>query len=256
MLQNLPKDAAVFFLNPAGNALALAIRQAKAQYRGNCMAMPPDVVAKLSSFFPPGIFSGVCWAVVGGGTNLASLALHDGNMAAVTLEDVVVFADQQSATDPILWSHELTHVLQYRRLGVEGFAAIYAGAWDAIEQEARNFDQFVARNLQQQQVAQYWNTAPNWSPSQQISFEQYTTAARQFINPQWCTHFELQPGVVNVINSCPIPIRVTGFYLRNAMTGQVAQTPCTTQLCIIGPGTYSSWPDNPPWFTNNVFYVW
>ena len=163
MLQNLPKDVGVFLLNPlAGGGLAFAIRQAKEQARQNCGPMPQEVTSTLSAFFPPSLFASVCWTVVGNGSTLDSFAIHDGGMAAITLEDVVVFRSSQDGYDSVLWSHELTHVLQYRRLGVEAFAAIYAspGA-DALEQEARLFDQFVARRIQQNNT-QYWQTASGW----------------------------------------------------------------------------------------------
>lgn len=255
MLQNLPKDAATFFLNPAGNALAFAIRQAKEQARRNCGPMPPQVVATLSAFFPNDIFPGVCWTVVANGFTLDSFAIHDAGMAAITLEDVVVFRSSQDGYDPVLWSHELTHVLQYRRLGVEGFASLYSVAWDAVEQEARNFDQFVAARLQSAN-AQYWQTANGWNPNQQISFQQYVNYAKQAINPFICSHFLLSPGFVDVINSCPIPIRVTGFYVRNSATGFYGQMPCVSNQCFIGPGSYSRWPEPAYSYTTNVFIVW
>jgi hypothetical protein len=263
MLQNLPKDTAQFFLNPLGNALAFEIRRAKEQARQHCSPMPSQVTSELSRFFPSNLFAGVCWAVVGNGSTLDSWAIHDGGMAAITLEDVVVFRTSQDGFDPILWSHELTHVLQYRRLGIEGFAALYSsGGWDAMEQEARNVDQLVARVHAQQTPnysypnSTYYQTAGGWNPYQQITTEQYAAAAKQFINPLSCAHFEINPGFVDVINRCPIPIRVTGFYLRYAPTGGMYQMPCTSNLCYIGSGTYSRWPEPAYSFTNNVFIVW
>ena len=113
MLQNLPKDAAVFFLNPfAGGGLAYAIRQAKESARKTCVPMPPTVRTTLAAFFPSDLFNGVCWTIVGSGFSLDSFAIHDAGMAAITLEDVVVFRSNQDGYDPILWSHELTHVQQ------------------------------------------------------------------------------------------------------------------------------------------------
>jgi hypothetical protein len=257
MLQNLPKDVATFFLNPAGSALALAIRQAKEQARQNCSPMPAEVTVRLASFFPADLFPGVCWAVVANGFTLDAFAIHDGGMAAITLEDVVVFRSSQDAADAVLWSHELTHVLQYRRMGVEGFAAVYAsGGFDALEQQARQFDQFVAARLQADANARYWQTANGWSPTQQISFQQYAAAARQAVNPFACSRFQLGPGFVDVINNCPIPIRVTGFAIRQWQTGFVSQIPCTTNLCFVGAGTYSRWPETPYTNTANVFIVW
>jgi hypothetical protein len=58
---------------------------------------------------------------------------------------VIFYTDTVLAPD--LWAHELVHVGQFRTLGVEAFAALYTHAWDAIEQDARVFEQFVARML-------------------------------------------------------------------------------------------------------------
>src|SRR5882672_8665684 len=115
MLQNLPKDTAQFFLNPVGGALAVAIRQAKASVRQQgCGPASQEVVDALAPFIPPSVFDGVCWATLRPGLTLDTLAIRDSGNAAITLEDTVVFRDSQSGFDPVLWAHELIHVLQYR----------------------------------------------------------------------------------------------------------------------------------------------
>jgi hypothetical protein len=225
MLLNLPKDVAIFLANPyAGSALAYAIRQAKESARKVCAPIPPTVVQTLSQFFPPDFFPGVCWAVVGTGFSLDSYAIHDAGMAAITLEDVVVFRNVQAAYDPILWAHELTHVRQHQSLGVEGFAALYTVAWDYLEQQARDFDQFVARTLQAEsqvqqpttQAPRYWVAAPGWNYKQnQLSLRQFSSSARQSINSSQCgsfkhtwTHSDIGPPAYvgsnqHVLCSCP-----------------------------------------------------
>ena len=259
MLQNLPRDAATFFLNPAGNALAFAIRQAKEQARQNCVPVPPAIVTRLTSFFPPDVFPGVCWATVGSGSNLANFAVSDGNMAAITLEDVVVFANQQMAyDDPVLWSHELTHVLQYRRLGIEGFAAIYSVAWDALEQEARNFDQFVARSIQSETSSgtRYWQSN-GWNANQQITYQQYVDSAKQAINPFVCSGgWSAFPGGIRLNNNCPIPIRVVELVSRNVQTGVIWKFPCVLPQCVVPPGTFSTIPEAPGWSLQTANIVW
>jgi Domain of unknown function (DUF4157) len=185
MLQNLPKDLAIYLLNPldplAGGALAYAIRQAKESARKVCVPVPGNIRMILAPFFPPELFQGVCWAVVGNGQSLDSWAIRDFGRGAITLEDVIVFHDNNVGyNDAILWAHELTHVLQYRSLGVEGFAALYIFAFDALEQQARDFDQFVARSLQAQNVSpqpqnvvrQYWTTTNGWNISKPIAVQQ------------------------------------------------------------------------------------
>jgi len=67
---------------------------------------------------------------------LPHMLLGNSVVQAVTLGDVILFRDTRLAADPLLWAHELTHVEQYRRLGVEGFALRYVQQAWVLEQEA------------------------------------------------------------------------------------------------------------------------
>jgi hypothetical protein len=67
---------------------------------------------------------------------LPLLLLGNGAVRAVTLGDVIVFRDAHLAEDPLLWAHELTHVEQYRRWGVEAFATQYLQQAGVLEDEA------------------------------------------------------------------------------------------------------------------------
>jgi len=262
MLQNLPKDTAQFFLNPLGGGLAFEIRRAKESARQNCSPVPADVATPLAAFFPPGLFPGVCAAVVGNGSTLDAWAIRDFGMAAITLEDVIVFRSSEDAHDAVLWSHELTHVLQYRRLGVEGFAALYASpALDALEQEARNFDQFVAARIQAAPNTQYWQAAPGWSGSGPFTSQQYSQAARQYINPLQCSswHKEVAPNgapLLAQVNMCPITIWITSFVALNRATGQIQEFPCTDPGCVLPPNTHSIFPDPPQYVFQTFNIAW
>jgi hypothetical protein len=203
--------------------------------------LPKTVLA----FFPPDLFPSVCWAVVANGFTLDSFAIHDAGMAAITLEDVVIFRNQQDAYDPVLWSDELTHVLQYRRLGVETFVAIYAHpGFDAIEQEARLYDQFVAQRLQQANV-QYWQTTGGWN--QQITSQQWANAARSVIDPLQCSGSSVQTnilgqGVLVQVNDCPIPIRVAQVKYINPQNGAPTNFPCTKPNCFVPAMSQQEYP--------------
>lgn len=263
MLQNLPQDAANFFLNPAGNALAVAIRQAKANVlRIGCGPASPQVIDALSPFMPSSVFSGVCWATLRPGFTLDTFAIQDGGAAAITLEDVIVFKDSASGFDPVLWAHELTHVLQYRRLGVEGFANLYTVAWNSLESEAYSFQNFVASRIGMQPSAptwqrQYYSTTPNWNPMDGITQQQYVEQARLTINPQTCTH--LERGVTNSVqvwNRCPIPIRVVTFQYQNMQNRSTFTNSCISAACTVMPGLYSAWPEFPGVITIGATMVW
>ena len=266
MLQNLPKDTAQFFLNPFGGGLAFAIRTAKEQARQNCSPVPPEVATRLAAFFPPDLFRGVCWVVVANGSTLDAFAIRDGGMAAITLEDVIVFRNNQLGSDAVLWSHELTHVLQYRRLGLEGFAALYSGGgWDALEQEARSFDQFVAARLQAADSnTRYWQAVPDWRSGSSFTSQQYTSAAMQYINPLQCSGWreELDPNgnpVLVEINNCPIPIWITHFVAQNRATGQTEEIPCLPgqQIsCVLPPDTRTVFPYPPDYAFQRFNISW
>ncbi len=66
---------------------------------------------------------------------------------AVVLQDVVVFSSPQAAQGRRLWAHELTHVLQYQELGLEGFAHAYAANALAFERQAEDHAQAVVARL-------------------------------------------------------------------------------------------------------------
>jgi len=108
--------------------------------------VPRQIVAGLIGYFPPDLLREVRFRT-GAITDLAmpALAFQYGDVAAITLGDVVVFNHETDAqTDLKLWAHELTHVMQYRRWGVDGFAARYVADSNAVEHEAYgNADRFV-----------------------------------------------------------------------------------------------------------------
>jgi hypothetical protein len=109
--------------------------------------IPPRIVEGLAGYFQPGLAQAVRWR--GADTaalSLPGLAFQYGDAAAITLIDVVLFrSDADARHDLKLWAHELTHVEQYRRWGVDGFVARYVADSGAVEREAyANADRFEA----------------------------------------------------------------------------------------------------------------
>jgi Domain of unknown function (DUF4157) len=100
----------------------------------------------LLGYFPDAVLRKVRYAS-GHADNITipGLALSYGHIDAVTLVDVVLFREDRAAhNDSKLWAHELTHVMQYERWGVDGFATRYLEDHDAVEREARdNADRYV-----------------------------------------------------------------------------------------------------------------
>jgi hypothetical protein len=120
----------------AASFLAQLITAARADaLAAGTMPVPLSIVQQLAGWFPADVLSGVRWS--NGTGQLSGLALQYGDVEAITLIDVILFrrtADAEHNTR--LWVHELTHVVQYRRWGVEAFAARYIADSSAVEREA------------------------------------------------------------------------------------------------------------------------
>lgn len=104
------------------------------------------MVEALTGFFPTTLFDGVHWGSGGTTLSLPGLAFQYGDALAITLIDVVLFRRAEDAQwNDKIWAHELTHVMQYQRWGVTGFAARYVADSPAVEHEAYlNADRFEA----------------------------------------------------------------------------------------------------------------
>jgi hypothetical protein len=109
--------------------------------------IPHQVHQALLGYFPAAMLRKVRYASgPADSITVPGLAMSYGHIDAVTLVDVILFRDDDAArSDAKLWAHELTHLIQCERWGIEGFALRYLQDTSAVEQEARdNADRFVA----------------------------------------------------------------------------------------------------------------
>ncbi|MCG6119397.1 MAG: DUF4157 domain-containing protein [Blastomonas sp.] len=121
-----------------GPVLAQAIRHAEAQAaRAGARPIPAPMVEILTPYFDAELLKSVRWTIGAGridlGTFLTEQYMDEG---AVALNRQVVFSSERLTENVWIWAHELAHVEQYRRKGVNGFAAAYIADWQAIEREA------------------------------------------------------------------------------------------------------------------------
>jgi Domain of unknown function (DUF4157) len=140
----LPAD----LLDYAANALAALIDGARRQaIADGVRPIPPAVYRALLGYFPAALLQ-KCRFAVGNARalTLPGLAFSYGDATAMTLGDVVLFKNSRVAeSGPKIWAHELTHVMQYQRWGIDGFADRYVRDSAAVEQEAiDNADRFAA----------------------------------------------------------------------------------------------------------------
>jgi len=136
--------------NQTAPALASAIRYSRDEARGAGVRRPPaHVLKKLAPYFPAATLERVRWRSTPHreptlGYLLVGWYMREG---AVTLDDTIVFSDSRLADDVWFWAHELTHVEQYRRYGVDGFARRYVNDWKSLEKEATQNANRIAAGL-------------------------------------------------------------------------------------------------------------
>jgi hypothetical protein len=81
--------------------------------------------------------------------NTANTMLHNPDVNAVTMLDIIVFRHTDDALNNVeLWAHELKHVQQYLELGVDEFASRYTRDYRLIEAPAYQIEAQVRRALQ------------------------------------------------------------------------------------------------------------
>ena len=124
--------------------LAAAIRAANMSHYANSRPIPQDVKNALRGFFPEETLETARYTI--GSVeitlpNAINKVAKYGEAHAVTVGNIIVFSkDPGSFSDtPLWWSHEMAHVEQYRKLGVEKFAYKYMrDLGKSIEREANS----------------------------------------------------------------------------------------------------------------------
>lgn len=120
----------------------LALQEAK--------PIPLEVQIKLAPFFPANLLDKVRYSIALNPlvrSALRELIETDRYSLAFTLDYVIVFADEGGVDDLWLWAHELTHVQQYARWGVESFARFYIDNHRQVEKEAHEYANQVLRHI-------------------------------------------------------------------------------------------------------------
>jgi hypothetical protein len=100
-------------------------------------SIPDNIRTRLAPLFPPHVLHKARYTTdVGAVGSLQWFTHEQQDGGAITLDNIIVFFDgrdvnceyadpQKKAACIWLWAHELEHVLQYDRLGIEGFAQAY-----------------------------------------------------------------------------------------------------------------------------------
>jgi hypothetical protein len=123
--------------NIIASALETALKRSRDAVRTESKPVPEEVIKALTPFYKRETFEGVRYAVGDiSPSGLAGFAIRNGNAAAVTLIDTIVFKDEDYVKNLALWSHEMHHIEQYKEWGASGFASRYAFGWTQVEEAA------------------------------------------------------------------------------------------------------------------------
>jgi hypothetical protein len=123
--------------NVISETFAAALQRSRDTVREGSKPIPEAVIKGLTPFYPESLLREVRYNIGDTSqTGLAGFAIRNGNAAAVTLIDTIVFKDESFVNSLALWAHEMHHVQQYQDWGLSGFAARYAFGWNDVENEA------------------------------------------------------------------------------------------------------------------------
>lgn len=135
-------------LGYAASVLGRLIEDARQQaIADGVRTIPPSVYRSLLGYFPAALLQRCRFATGASHVlTLPALAFSYGDATAIALGDVVLFrSDTVAQSDLKVWAHELTHLMQYQRWGIDGFADRYVRDSQAVEKEAiDNANRFMA----------------------------------------------------------------------------------------------------------------
>lgn len=110
--------------------------------RAGVQPIPMEIRQNLKGFIASHLLDIVRYRVKGGGDlTLQVNSIRYGEAKAIALDYVVVFKDANDALyNSALWAHELTHIDQYQRWGIQRFAIEYLRNYHSVEREAYEAD--------------------------------------------------------------------------------------------------------------------
>ncbi len=145
-----PEEHFGTFWETGSTVMAEAIIYLRDLAMENAKPLPTEIKRKLTPYFDPLILEKVRYTAEWSPTVEAALRRlidTDKFALAVTLDNVIVFSDEESLDNMWLWVHELKHVEQYDRWGIKGFAHNYLLDYRSVEQEANDYARQVIRQM-------------------------------------------------------------------------------------------------------------
>jgi hypothetical protein len=125
--------------NVIGVPLAIGARHSVALYQDRAKPIPADIRFYLTGVFSKEILDRAQFVIddnVGSHSIINKFQEACADNHAVTADNLIVFAKPPSSKDLWFWAHEMQHTVQYKNLGIDGFAAKYTTDSGAMENEA------------------------------------------------------------------------------------------------------------------------
>ena len=125
--------------NVIGVPLAIGARQAVTLYYDRAKPIPADIRFYLTGVFSKESLDRAQFVIddnVGSHGIINKFQEASADTHAVTADNIIVFAKPPSLKDLWFWAHEVQHTVQYKNLGIDGFAAKYTTNSGGMENEA------------------------------------------------------------------------------------------------------------------------
>ena len=140
-------DAGFLLTAALASPISSALKQASEYFRSHAQPLPPNVKSELSKHFDAGALDRARFVVNrdpttlnGQITWLQTKVFGEENFGVVA-DEIIIFAKRPLNLNLAFWAHEVTHTVQFHRLGVDKFAHDYVvdlmTKRDMIEGEAR-----------------------------------------------------------------------------------------------------------------------
>jgi len=167
--------------------LAAAVRAAREKFKNKALPIPQELKNYLRGILPDETIKRAKYAVGKVEITLPNIvnniAIRNNANHAVTVDDIIVFfrTPKSFSEDPCWWIHEMIHVDQYRKWGIEEFAWKWVNDYP-IEKKANEQGSRIA-NMSCNNGNETWGgfaggySSPNFSPQLKSSAPNPTTAA-------------------------------------------------------------------------------
>ena len=121
----------------AASLICVAVREFRDQaVRAGTQSIPNEIYDRFRPFFGQDLLNDIEYRIGQDDELSIQTILFPLGASAITLDHVIVFRSHEYADNLWMWAHELEHVRQVRRYGLDGFCEVYVQDFLSLEEEA------------------------------------------------------------------------------------------------------------------------